>query len=163
MGAIARLNDTLARMHGKRVYFDTAPIIYALENAPQFAAVSIPFIRASEDRKIIGFTGAVTLAELLVKPLQQGNSEYADVLKGLFTSGDLFDCVDHARDAYILAATLRAEHRYKFVDALQIATARTLGCQFFITNDHKLASSPLTEVVCVQNFLDAATVASLGG
>ena len=163
MGAIARLDDALARMYGKRVYFDTAPIIYALENAPHLAAVSIPFIRASEDRKIIGFTGAVTLAELLVKPLQQGNSEYADVLKGLFTSGDLFDCVDHSRDAYILAATLRAEHRYKFVDALQIATARTLGCQFFITNDHKLASSPLTEVVCVQNFLDAATVASLGG
>lgn len=157
MGAIARLDETLARMHGKRVYFDTAPIIYALENAAQFAEVSIPFIYASENRKIIGFTGAVTLAEMLVKPLQQGNAEYADVLKGLFACGDLFDCVDHTREAYVLAATLRAEHRYKFVDALQIATARTLGCQFFITNDHKLASSPLTEVVCVQNFLAEAT------
>jgi len=155
MGAIARLDDTLARMQGKRVYFDTAPIIYALENAPHFAAASIPFIRASEDRKIVGFTGAITLAEMLVKPLRQGRGEYADVLKGLFTSGDLFDCVDHTRDTYILAASLRAEHRYKFVDALQIATARTLGCQFLITNDHKLASSPLTEVVCVQTFLDA--------
>ena len=139
-------------MHGKRVYFDTAPIVYALENVPHFAEASIPFLRASEDRTLIGFTGAVTLAEMLVKPLSVKNTEYAEVLKALFVSGDIFECVEHSRDAYIGAAGLRAEHRHKFVDALQLATAQTLGCQFFVTNDLKFKSTALIEVVCIQDY-----------
>jgi len=143
-------------MHGKRVYFDTAPIVYALENVPHFASVSIPFLRASEDRKLIGFTGAVTLAEMLVKPLRGKNTEYVEVLKTLFASGDIFECVEHSRDSYITAAGLRAEHRYKFVDALHLASAQLLGCQFFVTNDHKFKSTSMIEVICVEDYIDPA-------
>ena len=57
MGTLASLAPTLQRMRGKRVYFDTAPLIYALENAPHFAECAIPFRQASGKRELVGFTG----------------------------------------------------------------------------------------------------------
>jgi predicted nucleic acid-binding protein len=141
----------LTRMQGKRVYFDTAPIIFAIENVPGYAELCIPFFQASEARQILGFTGAITLTEMLVKPMRIKNADITARIKSLFAVDDVFTCVDHARDAYVLAAELRAEHNYKMVDALQCATAIVTGCNFFITNDFKFKSTAGLEVICVED------------
>ena len=154
MGTLASLGDTLTRMRGKRVYFDTAPIIYALENPPGYAECAIPFLQASGDRELIGFTGSATLAEILVKPLRVGNKDYAEHLKTLFLSGDVFQCAEHSTDVFILAASLRASHNYRAIDALQLATSITLGCHFFVTNDTAFKSTSTTEVVVINQFSD---------
>lgn len=152
MGTLASLGDTLKRMRSKRVYFDTAPIIYALENPPGFAECAIPFLQASGDRAFVGFTGSATLAEMLVKPFREGNKEYAEHLKTLFLSGDIFQCVEHSTDVFILAASLRAAKNYTAIDALQLATATTLGCHFFVTNDDSFKSTSTTEIVLLKQF-----------
>ena len=154
MGTLAALADTLQRMRGKRVYFDTAPLIYALENAPHFAECAIPFLQASGEREFVGFTGVATLAEMLVLPLRSKNKDYAEQLKTLFLSGDVLQCADHSTEMFLLAAALRADHRYKAIDALQMATSITLGCQFFVTNDDAFMSTATTEVVYVKTFSD---------
>jgi predicted nucleic acid-binding protein len=154
MGTLTTLDDTLKRMRGKRVYFDTAPIIYALENAPDFAECSIPFLRASGDRDFVGYTGVATLAEMLVRPLRNKNRDYAEHIKTLFLSGDVFQCSDHSTDVFLLTASLRADDHYKAIDALHLATAMTLGCQFFVTNDEAFKSTATTEVVLVSRFSD---------
>lgn len=154
MGTLAALAATLQRMRGKRVYFDTAPLIYALENAPHFAECAIPFLQASGKRELVGFTGVATLAEMLVMPLRDKNKDYAEQLKALFLSGDVLQCTDHSTEMFLLAATLRADHRYKAIDALQMATSITLGCQFFVTNDEAFKSTDTTEVVFVKTFSD---------
>ena len=154
MGTLASLAPTLQRMRGKRVYFDTAPLIYALENAPHLAECAIPFLQASGKRELVGFTGVATLAEMLVMPLRDKNKDYAEQLKALFLSGDVLQCTDHSTEMFLLAATLRADHRYKAIDALQMATSITLGCQFFITNDEAFKSTDTTEVVFVKTFSD---------
>jgi predicted nucleic acid-binding protein len=152
LGAVVPLDELLLRMHGQRVYFDTSPLIYAMEDSPQFAAQSIALLRASEQRKLLGFTGIATLMEMLVGPLRKGQEEYSERLKVLFLSGDIFQCVDHPREAYVLAAMLRARSNYKAIDALHLATARTLGCQFFVTNDEALVSAADIEVVLIKRF-----------
>ena len=73
-------------MQGKRVYFDTAPLIYAIENVADYVQCSIPFFRASEERQLFGFTGAITLSEMLVKPMRERNAEVVARIKGLFES-----------------------------------------------------------------------------
>jgi predicted nucleic acid-binding protein len=160
MGTLATLQDTLKRMRGKRVYFDTAPIIYALENALGFAECAIPFLQASGDRELVGFTGSATLAEMLVKPLREGNKDYAEQLKTLFLSGDIFQCAEHSTDVFILAASLRASNNYRAIDALQLATSITLGCHFFVTNDTAFKSTSTTEVVLLNQFSDDSEINS---
>jgi predicted nucleic acid-binding protein len=154
MGTLATLEDTLKRMRGKRVYFDTAPLIYALENAPHFAECSIPFLQASGEREFVGFTGVATLTEMLVKPLRSKNKDYAEHIKTLFLSGDVFQCSEHSTDMFILAASLRADDNYRAIDALHLATSMKLGCQFFVTNDEAFKSTATTEVVLVSKFSD---------
>lgn len=154
MGTLALLQDTLKRMRGKRVYFDTAPLIYALENVPHLAECAIPFLQASEMREFVGFTGVATLAEMLVKPLRSNDKDYAEQLKTLILSGDVVQCADHSTEMFLLAASLRAADRYKAIDALQMASSITLGCQFFVTNDDAFKSTASTEVVLIKAFTD---------
>lgn len=141
------LQKVLDRMQGRRVYFDTAPLIYALENLSHCAPAAIALLQASEQRRIFGFTGAITLAEILVKPLRANMPDVAVQLKSLFASDELFTCVDHSRAAYLLAAEIRAETNLKMVDALQCATAIDTRCEFLVTNDFKFKSSGVLEVV----------------
>lgn len=140
-------------MQGKRVYFDTAPIIYAIENVVGYAQYSIPFFQESERRQLFGFTGAITLSEMLVKPMRDRNAEVVARIRGLFESEDIFTCVLHDREAYVLAAELRARRKLKMVDALQCATAIGLNCDFFVTNDFKFKTSSTLEVVCIDDLV----------
>ena len=156
MGAVGKVNKldrVLAKMQGKRVYFDTAPLIYAIENVAGYAQYSIPFFRASEERQLFGFTGAITLSEMLVKPMLDRNAEVVARIKGLFESEDIFTCVNHSREAYVLAAELRAMRKLKMVDALLCATAICLNCDFFVTNDFKFRTSSTLEVVCIDDLV----------
>lgn len=155
MGTLNPVDSVLQRMRGRRAYFDTAPVIFAIENVVGYAELAIPFFRASEDRHIFGFTGLITLTELLVKPLRTKNTEVTARVKALFETDDIFTCVDHSRDAYLLAAELRAEHNMKMVDALQCATAIVTGCNFFVTNDFKFKSTPSLEVICIEHLRNA--------
>jgi predicted nucleic acid-binding protein len=150
-----KLEQTLNRMKGKRVYFDTAPIIFAIENVNGYANYTLPFLKASEARSLFGFAGAITFCETLVKPLQLNNVALVARVKNLFEREDVFTCVDHSRNAYVLAAELRAAHRLKMVDALHLATAIDLRCDFFITNDFKFRENPRIEVVCIDDLRDA--------
>lgn len=91
---------------------------------------------------------------MLMRPVRNTNKDYAEQLKTLFLSRDVLQCANHSIEMFLLAASLRAEHRYKAIDTLQIATSITLGCQFFVTNDHAFESNAATEVVCVKMFSD---------
>ena len=64
------IEHVLAQMQGHRVYFDTNILIYILENAAGYVHVCLPFFQAMADQSIVGCTGEMTLAELLVKPMR---------------------------------------------------------------------------------------------
>lgn len=133
-------------MLDKRVYFDSAPIIYALENNPRYAAMSLDFTDAAEKRLFFGFTGTLALVEMLVKPLREQNTALVATIRQLFASGDLFTCLEHSNETWLLSAQLRATHGLKMADAIHIATAIHNRCAFFLTNDHRLSS--LNSVFC---------------
>jgi predicted nucleic acid-binding protein len=76
--------------------------------------------------QIRAFTSPVTLAECLVLPTRQNDSEKRQV----FVKIDI-PIAQHA-------AEIRVKYNLKLPDALQIATALVSNCEAFLTNDVQL-------------------------
>ncbi len=118
-----------------RIGFDTPPFIYFVEQNPKYLAVAREVFRQVDIGAILGFTGMISLAEVLVKPKSVGN-------KGLETAYQ--DVLLHSRNLTIVsidaavaerAAELRSRYKIKLPDALQVASALENGCDVFLSND----------------------------
>lgn len=124
------------------IYVDTAPIIYSIERHADYESLLLPLWAALDSRAIEVITSELTLLETLVKPLRDGNQSLAaDYEKLLTTTGVRTQPIT----ANILrdAARIRAINGLKTPDAIHAATALSVGCVQFITNDagyRKLAS-----------------------
>lgn len=142
----------IARPHiTNSVALDASIFIYYLENHPHYAALANPYFDAHDRGQLRIVTSAVTLLEVLVRPLRYGDLEvvaqYEDMLSGRVGIW----MIDIDRDQLMLASRLRAEFRLKTADALQLAAAIATGCTQFITNDKRIPSIPGIEVVQLDN------------
>jgi predicted nucleic acid-binding protein len=83
-------------------------------------------------------TSAMTVGEILVKPLAIGNAALADRYRALFASPQMtvaaFDFP--AAEAY---AGIRQDRAIQPADAIQLACASSAGIDLFITNDDRLS------------------------
>lgn len=147
----------LAKLRGHKVYFDTNIIIYVINNTAQFVDVCIPFFSAIENGDITGCASDVTIAELLVKPMQTNDMLAISNIKAMFDVGGYFETFAHDRATFELAAHIRATKGLKFIDALHTATAINNGCSYIITNDRPLARKVAgVEAVDIKDFLPSA-------
>lgn len=137
----------LGRMHGRRVYIDTNIFIYLLNHSPGWAAPSLALLEACAARQIEGISGDVTLAELLVRPLQANDAAAVAAVKDLLLHDGAISLVSHDRAAFERAAQLRARHGLKMVDALQLATAQGAGAACLVSNDRQFPL--LADIECV--------------
>jgi len=116
-----------------RVYLDTAPVIYAVEQVQGFGAV--------DER--LGQAGTVLIAsdltrmECRVKPLREDNSE---VLKNYddFFEGAVAEIITLSRQVIDRATEIRAQHGFRTPDAIHLAAAVEAKCDVFLTNDFRL-------------------------
>jgi predicted nucleic acid-binding protein len=120
-----------------KIFWDTNIFIYLLERHPVFHAKVLALhaqYRAREDQLI---TSALTLGELLAKPLRSGRADLADRYRELLTGGSVelasFDQMAAGHYARIRAATTLRQP-----DAIQLACAAATGCALFVTNDRDL-------------------------
>lgn len=131
------IDQALARLQGHRVYFDTNILIYILENASGYVDACLPFFQAVAQQDVIGCTGEMTLAELLVKPMRTNDMISMGRIRALFDDG-YFEVFNHNRESLELSAHLRATQGLKMVDAIHAAAAIKGGCNYFITHDKQL-------------------------
>jgi len=120
-----------------RIFLDSNLFIYHLEDlGPRGIRANFIFERLSR-RKDIVLTSALTIGEVLVKPLQTGNrgleAKYKDLLREPEVRVLPFD-----RAAGEIFARIRQDRGIKAPDAIQLATAAAAGCELFITNDDRL-------------------------
>jgi predicted nucleic acid-binding protein len=81
-------------------------------------------------------TSTLTLGEVLVKPLAQGDQLLAAAYRsGIEASSTL---IPFDLKAAITYARLRSDHSLRAPDAIQLACAATAGVDLFITNDIRL-------------------------
>jgi predicted nucleic acid-binding protein len=96
-------------------------------------------IRAVEKGEILAGTSEITLAEILVKPVERGQTDLVDGYEKMIVSGTHFAVVPVRRDILVNAAGLRARRgSIRLPDAVHIATAQALACAFFISNDRRM-------------------------
>ncbi len=130
-----------------RVFVDTAPLIYFLENDANFGETSKTVFTEilSTGKHLI--TSAVTCEEYLVHPYKTGDSESAEAFFEFIEDCHL-QVSPITIDVAKKAARLRAKYKdVKGMDALQLASAITNNCDLFLTNDRQLRQ--IEEIKCV--------------
>lgn len=126
-------------LHGvQRIFLDTAPVIYFVEQNPRYSAQVEEVFRRLDAGTIVGVTSPVTLAECLHLPLQKDDHELTAVFAELLVGGPntKFQVIDSA--VATMAADISVRHKLRLPDAFQLAAAVTAGCDAFLTNDVQL-------------------------
>lgn len=120
----------------KLIAFDTVLLIYYIEENPDYLPLADELFGAIDTGLARAITSVLTLQEVLVKPLREGQRELADRYRELLTNSA--NLMLHVVDQSICetAAQLRAKYNWlRTPDAIQIATAMKHGAQVIVTND----------------------------
>jgi predicted nucleic acid-binding protein len=118
-----------------RLGFDTAPIIYFVEAHPRYDALVTEIFQRVSDGILTGVTSVITLSEVLVHPILQHKTRLQGEYHDLLLSSANLHTVEISAAGAELAAVLRARHRLRTPDALQLAAALDAGCEAFLCND----------------------------
>lgn len=126
-----------------RVYLDANVFVTAFESVGAHSDHAWWIMHAIEEGQIAGATSELTLAEILVKPVEFGATALAEGYEEMIAPAPNFDVLSVERGILIEAARLRAERSsLRLPDAIHIASARKLSCGFFVSDDRRL---PLPE------------------
>ncbi|WP_191017922.1 type II toxin-antitoxin system VapC family toxin [Treponema zioleckii] len=134
-----------------KIYFDTTPIIYFLDDEKPFSDKIATFIYNHQNEDDFYLTSTITDAEYLVFPYRTGSEEkiraYEAFLKDFY-----FQIIEPNRAITKIAAKLRAKYKgLKGMDAIHIATSTYYGCDIFLTNDAQLKQVIETNVLLVDD------------
>jgi predicted nucleic acid-binding protein len=131
--------EWLKPLKGKVVGLDTAPLIYFIEQNPDYLKI---------DRKEFRVvTSTLTLTEVLVHPLRNGNAQLAQQYQNILLNQDNFTTFSVSAEIAKLAAEVRATSNLRTPDAIQIATAIIKGADFVLTNDISWRNLPHLQVI----------------
>ena len=149
---IVQLNQ---RLQGHAVIgLDTAIFIYHFEAHPRYLPLTTAILSRIQQGEQQGVTTTITLMELTVRPWQLDHSSAAQHYEILLANFPNLLMVDIDRRVARRAAQLRALHRLRPADALQVSAALVHGASTFLTNDHRLSRlSPIIEVMQLDDFI----------
>ncbi len=131
----------------RKVFLDTAPIIYFLDNDVKFGEKAKSILE-----EILGngkglATSVITCMEYRTFPYRNNNYEKAEAFFEFVSDCDI-PLYSVNMEIAKKASMIRAEYGYfKAMDALQLASACIQGCDIFLTNDKQLKQ--FKEIRCV--------------
>src|SRR3954447_19093592 len=129
---------TLAAILGKAVYLDANIFIYAVEGYAPEEAFLRELLAALEGGRFTAVTSELSLAEVLVKPLELGREDVVAAYTELLTASNRLAVLPVDRAILVEAARQRAALGMRMPDAIHVATALAAGCELFLTNDDRL-------------------------
>lgn len=136
----------------KKVFLDTTPIIYFLDEDVNYAEkVENIFSEILQHEKAM-VTSVITCTEYLTYPYRINNTDKVNVFFEFLTDCDISI---YSIDIEIAkkAAQIRAEYKdFKTMDCLQLATACVQNCDLFLTNDKQLRQFKEIKCVIVDEF-----------
>jgi predicted nucleic acid-binding protein len=136
-----------------RVFWDTNLFIYLMEDGgPNTAAVTRLAERMLERSDIL-FTSVVTLGELLVHPMAQGNEALCQRYENILAARAILIPFDQA--AARSYARIRQNKSVNPPDAIQLACAARAGIDIFITNDDHLRNQSVSGIQFVVSLKNA--------
>jgi predicted nucleic acid-binding protein len=131
---------------------DTAPFIYFAENHPVFSPLVRPLFVSLENGDCAAVTSTVTLLQVLVQPIRNGNLALAQEYREIFQSSAMKMAPVSAEIA-AEAARIRAIFGLRTPDAVQLATAVVSQAAVFVTNDTHFSKvrMPGLEILVVES------------
>jgi predicted nucleic acid-binding protein len=143
--------EWIAQLQGKVVGLDTAPLIYFMEQNPNYLEMMRVFFRSFDRGDFRMVTSTVTLVEVLVHPLREGNTILDQEYREILLNQESLTVVELTPDIAETAAQLRASYNLRSPDSIEMATAIREGASFFLTNDARLPSLPGLTVLVLDN------------
>lgn len=117
-----------------RLYLDTAPVIYVVEQVPDFSQKILHYIQKPDIELVVS---DLTWMECRVKPLTENKETLlADYDK--FFSQSVIEIVELSRSVLERAAHIRSQYNIKTPDAIHLGAAIISKCNIFLTNDRRL-------------------------
>ncbi len=132
-----------------KIFFDTAPFIYLLENHPKYGQMVDDFIIEATGNNALFVTSVLSLAEFGVIPERNNRQDLFTDFEHLISSAS-FEVLPIERQIAITSYKLRAKYpALKAMDSLQLAAAINFDCDYFFTNDYKLKRVPEINILIV--------------
>jgi predicted nucleic acid-binding protein len=122
----------------RRLFLDSAPVIYFVEKHPVYYSTLQPVFRKFEIGDLTAVTSPITLAESLIFPMKLGNSEVVAAFLELLGGGPSALFLPLQRETARSAAEIRSKYNVTLTDAVQVASALEGSCEALLTNDKTL-------------------------
>ena len=132
-----------------RIFWDTNLFIYLIEEFEDLSERVISLRKRMVERRDELYTSALTLGEILIKPIEAGDEVLARRYEAALLQGAViipFD-VETAR----LDANIRRDRTIRPPDAIQLACAAHARVDLFITNDERLSMKSIPRIQFVSS------------
>ena len=122
----------------QRLFFDTAPLIYFVEENVTYVERVKAILVCLDAGKFAGFTSVVTLTEILPLPIKTGDAILIKKHHDFLLHSRNLSLVNIDISIGLQAGELRSKYNLGTADALQIASALSANCDTLLTNDKQL-------------------------
>jgi|DewCreStandDraft_4_1066084.scaffolds.fasta_scaffold47070_2 predicted nucleic acid-binding protein len=136
----------------KKIGIDTAIIIYFMESNPLYNNLIYNVFQRISNGSLLGITSIITLIEVLIHPIRQGNTKLQEQYTNLLLDSNNFYTISANSSIAKIAAQIRSCYDIRIPDAIQIATAKANGCEVFLTNDINLRRIGDLRVLILDDF-----------
>lgn len=127
-----------------RIFWDTNLFIYLFEGYGELSNRTAELRARMLARGDQLLTSTLTLGELLVKPIEQGDTELCKKYEAAVSATAVLLTFD--TNAAKIYAWLRSDRSLRAPDAIQLACAAATGVDLFITNDARLHGKQVTGI-----------------
>jgi len=138
-----------------KIFIDTAPLIYYIEDHPDYAEMMEDIVNLSLTSNVKLYSSVLTLTEVLVKPIQIKNNQIVQKFLDFFYKAENIQLIDITKNIATEAGKLRGKYQsIKAFDAIQLASAIDKGINVLITNDLQLKSITEIKVLALKDYLN---------
>ena len=137
-----------------RIFWDTNLFVYLVEDRGARTEQVLALRRRMIEREDELLTSALTLGEVLVKPVEAGDEDLRQRYEHAITAGATVVSFD-ARVAPRFAE-VRGDRSIRAPDAIQLACAAAAGTNLFVTNDERLSRKNVRGIDFIQSLDRAA-------
>ena len=136
-----------------RIFWDTNLFVYLLEDKGELTEHVVAMRQRMIERGDELITSALTLGEILVRPMEAGNHGLMRRYEQTITANAVVLPFD-ARAAPAFAA-VRHDRSIQPADAVQLACAAVAGVDMFITNDQRLSRKVVQGIHFIRSLASA--------
>ena len=136
-----------------RIFWDTNLFIYLIEDFGPLSVRVVALRTRMLERGDQLLTSALTLGEVLVKPMEAGREDLQHTYEEALTTAAVVVPFDE-RTALVYAG-IRKDRSIRPPDAIQLACASHAGVDLFITNDDRLSQKVVSGIHFVSSLQHA--------